>query len=226
MSGRRAVGSVGSVAAPQVPLASALWPLVVGGLTWLADRGLPDEWHQAGSSYAVWSLTAYIVARSSAAALWPAARSGTMALVLLVAGYYVTALAWGSGASPLEVLFWSVTALVAGPGLGFLAWCRSRDGWSAAGGPAVLGAIFVAEAYERVGPSLARLGASRAPGIEVVVLSRAELVAALLWAVTGVIVTLVAAGSRWRRAALLLPVAAAALAGLLATVDSCRDLLT
>lgn len=125
--------------------------LALGPVDLLLQHVLPYPVANLANSSAVWALVAFAVGWSVRGRWWPPV-AGTLALLLAVEGYYLTAvLTLGDDWSTLTngaAQVWLVLAVGAGVVLGTAgAWARSAHAWRGPLGSATVVAVVLAEAW-------------------------------------------------------------------------------
>lgn len=133
-------------------LAALVGGLVVGRLTSFGQTWLPDEWRSMANCAGAWCVAAFVlvlparrVEQARVAALSMAL--AVVAMLAMLAGYYLTAELRGFGTSSSSVLFWVAAAVVAGPVVGATAAALrpGADSRRAALGAGAVAGILVGE---------------------------------------------------------------------------------
>jgi Family of unknown function (DUF6518) len=134
--------------------------LGVGIATSVLQKYLDAPWSSLVNAASPWLAPAFAVG-----VMWRrvslAAMAGLLTCLLELVGYYVSAVARGYSASPTELWFWGVCAVVGGPALGAAGWAWWRGPHRLRGlGAAVLAAAFIAEAAVAYGWRLHYVGSA------------------------------------------------------------------
>jgi hypothetical protein len=139
-------GASRALSPPVTILVAVVFGLIIGGATALLQGELPGSWNPLANSGAVWLLCAALCSVVAPRTSWAAA-AGTVSLLAMLAGFYVTAIVvHGTPESRAIAAVWTVAALLGGPVYGAAGfWLRGASDRARAAGIALIAGALIGE---------------------------------------------------------------------------------